>query len=931
MPHHQFFRAFFVLVLTELCLPSGGVAQEKRAMTLRDVMQFKSIRTPAISDDGRIVAFEVRPDRGDGEVWVRVVATGKTVKVPRGTAPKITTDGRFVLATVTAPFGSKGKNKPKNALAIVNVKTGSVTTIAKVERAIASKNGRFAAWTHFAKKPDARKPDAEKKKTKGKRKVGHSLVLRDLNTTKDVTVSFVTALAFSPDSKKLTYVVCTPDGKGNGLFHRDLQSGSVDRTPLPNAVVGRFAWSESAPRVAFTSAKQDDDGELGDATLRIDDVTSRGKGGRLKYPAITSKHLGRGYVLCNDTDIRWSKDGKRLLFSARGKAMEDLVAANAKLEKAKKDKTKKPENPFDYTAILKDREVDVWHYRDPLVNSNQKKSWAAHSKRSFRCVFDLASQSIHRLADSLVSSVTLQEGSNFALGRATKPYLRQITWDGRYADYYQIDVTTGKRKRVLFHHSGSVSQSPSGRYILWFDRGHWWLRDDKDGRRRNVTRGLKVPFANEDHDYPRAVPGYGIGGWYSDESHVLIYDKFDIWLLSPHDVKMTCLTASQGRKNRRQLRVVDLDPETNSIDQDDPLLLTGFNEEDKGWSLWEADPLIPGVNKLLDTDDRIRVIAKAKNADRILYTREDYDRFPDLHVADLEFKNSEQVTTFDSQRKPFHWGTAELIDWRSIDGKRIQGAVIKPGNYDPTKRYPVLVYYYRFFSQRVNEWNQVVVNHRPCFPFWASNGYVVFLPDIRFDIGRPGYAATKSLIPGVQKLIDLGIADPKAIALHGHSWSGYQTAFVITQSDIFACALAGAPVSNMTSAYGGIRWGTGLSRQFQYEKTQSRIGGSLWEYPERYIENSPLFFADRIKTPLLIQFGDEDGAVPWYQGIELYMAMRRLDKPCVFLQYRGEPHHLKKYANKLDYSMKFKEYVDHYCLGTKAPKWIRQGVPYQGR
>jgi hypothetical protein len=463
-------------------------------MTLRDVMQFKSIRTPAIFDDGRIVAFEVRPDRGDGEVWVRVVATGKTVKVPRGTAPK-------------------------NALAIVNVKTGSVTTIAKVERAIASKNGRFAAWTHFAKKPDAKKPDAEKKKTKGKRKVGHSLVLRDLNTTKDVTISFVTAFAFSPDSKKLTYVVCTPDGKGNGLFHRDLGSGSVDRTPLPDAVVGRFAWSESTPRVAYTSAKQKEDGELGDATLHIEDKTRRTKGGRPMYPTITSKNLGRGFVLRNDTDLRWTKDGKRLLFSARGKAMEDLIAANAKFAKEKKDNAKKPENPFDYTAILKDREVDVWHYRDPLVNSNQKKSWAAHSKRSFRCVFDLASQSIHRLADSLVSSVTLQESSNFALGRATKPYLRQITWDGRYADYYQIDVTTGKRKRVLSHHSGSVSQSPSGRYLLWFDRGHWWLRDDKDGRRRNVTRGLKVPFANEDHDYPRAEGNPGLPGTISSFSN----------------------------------------------------------------------------------------------------------------------------------------------------------------------------------------------------------------------------------------------------------------------------------------------------------------------------------------------------------------------------------------------------------------------------
>jgi dipeptidyl aminopeptidase/acylaminoacyl peptidase len=272
-----------------------------------------------------------------------------------------------------------------------------------------------------------------------------------------------------------------------------------------------------------------------------------------------------------------------------------------------------------------------------------------------------------------------------------------------------------------------------------------------------------------------------------------------------------------------------------------------------------------------------------------------------------------------------------LVNYEAADGTKLQGVLIKPGNYQPGESYPVLVYYYRFFTQRLHEFNQVVVNHRPCFPYYASNGYAVFLPDIRFEVGHPGSAATRCLLPGIEKIVEMGVADPKAIGLHGHSWSGYQSAFVITQTDAFACAIAGAPVSNMTSAYSGIRWGSGMARQFQYEKTQSRIGGSLWEVPELYIENSPVFFADRINTPLLIQFGDEDGAVPWYQGIELYLALRRLDKDCVFLQYRGEPHHLQKYANKLDYSIKMHEYLDHYLKGKPAAKWIEQGMPYQGK
>jgi len=249
----------------------------------------------------------------------------------------------------------------------------------------------------------------------------------------------------------------------------------------------------------------------------------------------------------------------------------------------------------------------------------------------------------------------------------------------------------------------------------------------------------------------------------------------------------------------------------------------------------------------------------------------------------------------------------------------------------PGRRYPVLVYYYRFFSQRLHEFNQPAVNHRPNFPLYASNGYVVFLPDVRFEVGRPGFASTKSVVPGVQHLIDIGLADPDAIALHGHSWSGYQTAFMVTQTNIFKTAIAGAPVGNMTSAYSGIRLGSGLARQFQYEMSQSRLSGSLWEARDDYIDNSPVFFADKIQTPLLILHGDVDDAVPWEQSIELYLAMRRNGKEAVFLQYRDEPHHPQTYANKLDWAMKMKEWLDHYLKGMPAPEWISQGIPYTGR
>jgi len=236
--------------------------------------------------------------------------------------------------------------------------------------------------------------------------------------------------------------------------------------------------------------------------------------------------------------------------------------------------------------------------------------------------------------------------------------------------------------------------------------------------------------------------------------------------------------------------------------------------------------------------------------------------------------------------------------------------------------------FYRYMSQRMFDFPKMELNHRPNFPMFTSNGYAVFLPDIRFEIGHPGKSSTQTMINATQKLIDLGIAAPDKIGLQGHSWAGYQSAFMITQTDMFKAVVSGAPVSNMTSAYSGIRLKSGLARQFQYETGQSRIGKNLFEAPDLYIENSPVFFADKVNTPILIMFGDKDDAVPWHEGVQYYLALRRAGKDATFLQYEGEPHHLKKFPNQVDFSVRMMQYFDHYLKGKPAAKWMTQGEAF---
>jgi dipeptidyl aminopeptidase/acylaminoacyl peptidase len=180
---------------------------------------------------------------------------------------------------------------------------------------------------------------------------------------------------------------------------------------------------------------------------------------------------------------------------------------------------------------------------------------------------------------------------------------------------------------------------------------------------------------------------------------------------------------------------------------------------------------------------------------------------------------------------------------------------------------------------------------------------------------------------GTDHLIKNFPVDSLKMGLQGQSWGGYQTAQLITMTTRYAAAMAGAPVGNMFSAYGGIRWGSGLNRQFQYESTQSRIGKTIWEAQDAYIENSPIFHLPNISTPLLLMHNDMDGSVPWYQSIEIYNGMRRLNKPCWLLNYNNDDHNLTKMPNKMDLSIRMRQFFDHFLLNKPAPSWITDGLP----
>ncbi|MGI8636138.1 MAG: alpha/beta hydrolase family protein, partial [Segetibacter sp.] len=287
-----------------------------------------------------------------------------------------------------------------------------------------------------------------------------------------------------------------------------------------------------------------------------------------------------------------------------------------------------------------------------------------------------------------------------------------------------------------------------------------------------------------------------------------------------------------------------------------------------------------------------------------------------------------KLSNLNPQQNNYSWGSTELFKWTAYTGKLTEGVLYKPENFDPNKKYPMIVYFYE-------RNNNTLYNYQPPaptpsrlnIPFFVSRGYIVFVPDIWYKTGHPGQSAYDYIVSGTRALIKKGFIDSTKLGLQGQSWGGYQIAYLITRTNLYAAAWAGAPVANMTSAYGGIRWGTGLTRQFQYEKTQSRIGATLWEKPQLYIENSPLFHLPKVNAPLVILSNDEDDAVPWYQGIELFTALRRLDKPVWLLNYNNEAHNLVERKNRKDISIREQQYFDWMLQGAKPAPWLSEGVP----
>jgi len=946
------FPPLLAALLLALALAAAPAA--KRPLTHKDYASWRAIVGQKLSPDGRFVAYFLFPQEGDGELVVKDLQTGVERRESAGVRPQppsrseqgepppeqtaasrgpvlsFTADSRYLVFSVfptqaETEAARKEKKKPeeisRQGIGILDLSSphSPAVRIPKVaafqtpdeQGAIVAYHKQSAAPTP---KEEAAEREGDQRSRSGSssappaRRTGADLVVRMLDTGGERTFAAVTEFQLARDGKLLVYAVSAPDPEKNGVFAVQPDS-AADPQPLL-AGKGRYTritWNEDQSQIAFLGAPGDAPSQFKLYGWR------RGAGAAEEWVSPGAPGLQDGFELSDRGTLSFSRDGARVFFGC-----------------ARPQPRASAQRPADDDRVI----ADLWHWKDDFIQPMQKVRAAQERNRTYRAVYHIAEKKLVQLADPSMPEALPAEDGRWAAGSDDSPYRRMVDYDTRYADIYIVDTASGSRRPVARKYSGSLSWSPDGRYLLLYENRHWHAVSAATGNRVNLTSKLGVAFWDEMDDRPGAPPAYGNAGWTSDGKYVLLYDRFDIWQVAPDSASAECLTAGAGRRLRTQFRVVrlDRDPRQRHIDPAKPLLLRAENIDTRDTGFWrcriglkaEPEPLLMGPKNY-------SAPAAARKADVLLFTVSTFNEFPDLWVSGSAFRNLRKVSAANPQKDGLLWGTAELIRYKNLDGKPLSAALYKPENMEPGKKYPLLVYIYERLSQNLHNF----VDPRPGASinasYYVSNGYLVLMPDIVYTIGYPGQSALKCVLPAIQAVVDRGIVDENAIGIQGHSWGGYQISYMITQTNRFRAAAAGAPVANMTSAYSGIRWGPGLPRQWQYERAQSRIGGSLWEFPMRFLENSPVFMAERVVTPLLMLHNDNDDAVPWYQGIEYFLALRRLGKEVYMFNYNGEPHGLRKRPNQKDYTVRLQEFFDHHLKGAPAPAWMKDGIPYLER
>lgn len=936
-------KALLLLVFGILMTINSITAQEKRSLTPDDLPDWKRLGSAKISNNGKWVSYVVNPHVGDGVLHVKNPDLGIDTTFERGYRAQISAQNNYIVFMIKPQLDSLRKMKldevpkskwPSDTMAIYVFDTDTLMKFDGIKSHQLAKEG--SDWiTYQYKKPQTEDaaPGKKKKKKKKKSKKGEEPKSKK-KPIKRKTSDLVMFNPVTGEKKQIKEVIeYTISEYGNSIGYVRSFGDTIDSTGVYwfNNITGVIDTSF----VGLGNSKKPTFNEKGDEFVWILSAdtgkakayslySTRGNKGTRIIIDTNDRFLPEGHTVSENGSIYFSKDGGKIFFGTAERPVEE---------------------PKDSVTTDEKSTLDVWSWTDIEIQPMQLLSKDRDMKKTYLAVFNINAQRVVPLGNDSTGYIQpLMDGnSNFAVLTQSMSYDLTTSWAYPFLrDYYRLDLITGKKELIKKGLGYNTSISPSGKYFAYFngEESAWYCIDIETKKEVLISGQLTSQnqiLANLESEIPAKPFAYGSYGWLESEEWMLIKTKYDIWKVDPKGEKApVSITNGRADKENWTVSIRNFDRDLFYLNLDSALMLEVQNRVTNEAGLFLRSPIDGKLTKLTYGKQSIYQVSRANEVNRFFYRPASFEVYPDILYTQIsegnsitkQFNNTNKISDALPEQREVLWGSVTKHFWKDENGVDQKGLLYYPENFDSTKQYPVMIYFYEKYFDSEFAYRSFRPSHSTvAVPLYTSNGYLVLIPDIHYGTGHPGKDGLNAVVSGANSLKELAYVNGDKMAIQGQSWGGYQVAYIVTQTDMFAAAMAGAPVSNMTSAYGGIRWGSGMSREFQYEKTQSRIGQNLWDGFDLYIENSPVFHLPKVTTPLLIMHNDNDGAVPYYQGIEMFMGIRRLQKPAWLLVYNNEQHNLRKMPNRLDLSRRMYQFFNFYLKDGPMPKWMKEGVP----
>lgn len=864
---------FLVLILQLVACPLWGQELQKKALTVEDYSKWGNLRLGKLNLNGQWISYTMSYENGLDTLFVKNTKSLQTFSFPSANREDFITSEWFVCQSPTG-------------LHLRNLKTGKQEIVPHAGQYIYSPAARRLLILIEEKGKENR------------------LILRQLDGKNEKEIVGVNEFMADPAKQMILYT--TTKNKLHEISFMELTGEKRNKKLVSgSASFTNLVWHSKGKALAFIEKAENKN-----------DFTNT-----LFYYNMTNSRL----YSPNPLKFRKSFLGDSLFVpttSFKLKISDDLQKVFFAVQQKAKSKKQLPSD------------VQLWNGNAKWIYPMEEKQ----NKKTNLALWRPSTDNYQFISNDTLPKFMLTGDQNYALISNPKQYEPQYDYEGN-RDFYLVDLSTGKSRLLLKNHSGHFSHiipSPEGKYIAYFKQENWWVYNIANKTHTNITKNIGSSFASDENQH-KHKNNYPDLGWTLLDKEILLCDAYDIWSIRPDGSSARRLTHGKETKTQFRLAGFSIKPVSKinysgrihePIDLNKGLLLESTNIEGHfGYYKW-----LPKFMKTLifSNNSRLDQLTESDMGNVFVYSEERYDLAPRLMVYNRSGKESKVLFQSNSHQQNFYWGRSELIHYKNAKGDSLQGLLYYPSQYDSQKKYPMIVYIYEKLSQDLlhKYINPSQFSGDAGFNIsnFATQGYFVLAADISYELGNPGLSAVDCVVSATKEVISQGVVLPNKIGLTGHSFGGYETFFIISQTNIFAAALAGSGATDLTSFYLTLGWDTGRPDMWRFENQQWRMGKSFFEDKEGYDRNSPVVHAKNITTPLLAWTGDQDKQVNWNQSIEFYLALRRLGKKHILLLYPNEGHVLSSSKNKKDLSVRFQEWFDNHLKDSIPAEWIREGL-----